>query len=325
MPDIAVIIPTFNSSRTIAKCLESIKNQTSRCSEVLVVDRFSKDGTVAIAKIFGATVIQAEANRSLARNIGLESSSSTNVLFVDSDMILSPTVVEECLECLGEHDAVVIPELSIGNGFWAKCKQLERRASLLEAARCFGKTALVSIGKYNSTLEVGEDLDLQNRALASGFTIGSIGATILHDEGSLSMISAMRKKYLYGKMFNNYVRTNPSAGFKRINPFRGIVLPSLRVSESTPRYRVGILLMKSLEWTAALFGYMAARRRHEKPSDFPNQEARVVSAPIMIAVFCGYSFSESIKSLSLEVMPLVVLTYIQAYFWIVIVGVGRSF
>ena len=264
MQDIAIVVPTFNSSRTIAKCLESITLQSSRCSEVLVVDRFSKDGTAAIARAFGANVIQVEANRSLARNIGLESSSSTNVLFVDSDMILSANVVEECVGCLGEHDAVVIPELSIGDGFWTKCKQLERRASSLEAARCFSKTAFVSVGEYNPRLETGEDLDLQNRAISSGLSIGRIDAVITHDEGKLSLISMTRKKYFYGKAFANYLRSNPNTGLRRINPIRGIILPSLRTSASTPRYGVGILVMKSLEWLGAGLGYVVASQRKDK-------------------------------------------------------------
>src|SRR5438034_64612 len=250
MEDIAVVIPTFNSSRTIAKCLESSSNQTSQCSEVRVIDRFSTDGTMAIAKALGAAVIQAEANRTRARNIGLESSSSSSLLFVDSDMILSPTVVEECVECLNEHDAVVIPEVSIGNGFWAKCKSLERGASLDEAARCFDRSAVISAGKYNPNLEYGEDLDLHTRMIVSGFSVGKISATILHDEGNLSLTSAIRAKYFYGKAFGNYLRTQPTTGFKQLNPLRGIVLPSLRVSVSTPRYGLGILFMKSLEWAA---------------------------------------------------------------------------
>jgi len=265
IPDISIVIPTFNSSKTIAKCLESIRNQTSHPSEVVVVDRFSKDETVAIARAFGATVIQVEANRSLARNIGLESSLSTNVLFVDSDMILSPAVVEECIHCLDEHEALVIPEISIGNSFWAKCRYFERSANrenpLFEAARCFHKAALAPVGNYNPDLESWEDLDLHDRAIASGLSVGRIGATIFHDEGNFALITALRKKYLYGQAFGKYLRANPTAGFRWINPLRRIVLPSLHVSVSSPRHGVGILIMKSLEWMAAALGYVAGRQQ----------------------------------------------------------------
>jgi len=44
---------------------------------------------------------------------------------------------------------------------------------------------------------------------------------------------------------------------------------------------------------------------------------------IMIVMFCGYSFSKRLKSFRLEVIPLTVLLYLQLYFWIVVVGVGK--
>src|SRR5439155_7145762 len=95
-----------------------------------------------------ARVIQATANRSLARNIGLEHSSSEGAVFVDSDMLLSPDLLEECSQRLQEYQTLVIPEASFGGGFWAKCKSLERQTNLeseIEAARCFRKIAFLSL------------------------------------------------------------------------------------------------------------------------------------------------------------------------------------
>lgn len=43
----------------------------------------------------------------------------------------------------------------------------------------------------------------------------------------------------------------------------------------------------------------------------------------MILMFCGYSFSKKLKSFRFEAVPLILLLYLQAYFWIVVVGVGR--
>ena len=43
----------------------------------------------------------------------------------------------------------------------------------------------------------------------------------------------------------------------------------------------------------------------------------------MIVMFCGYFVSKRLKSFRFEIVPLTVLLYIQAYFWISIVGVGR--
>ena len=56
-PLVSVIIPTYNSSRTLEKCLESIKNQTYKNIEIIVVDNNSTDNTKEIAKKFADKAI----------------------------------------------------------------------------------------------------------------------------------------------------------------------------------------------------------------------------------------------------------------------------
>ena len=150
MTDISVIIPTYNSARTLSKCLDSIAHQSVDAIEIVVVDRFSRDRTRVIGETKGAKVIQAEANRSSARNIGLEQSSSSAVVFVDSDMTLTSNVLKDCISGLADHDALIIPEASTGAGFWADCKAIERRSNqgdtLIEAPRCFRRNTLLSLG-----------------------------------------------------------------------------------------------------------------------------------------------------------------------------------
>ena len=227
---------------------------------MIVIDRFSVDGTAEWAEDFGAEVIRARVGRSDARNIGLKHSQSNGVLFVDSDMILPPNLVEQCQVGLGEHDALLIPELSTGLGFWAECKAAERRCyvgdMMMEAARCFRRDCLVRLGGYDSRLEAGEDWDLQNRVLKHRFRVGRVNSTIIHDEGRLSLSSIARKKYLYGKSFAKYMRRNMTIGIKQINPFRRIIVLNLKVLPSSPKLATGITIMKSLEFASAGFGHL---------------------------------------------------------------------
>jgi len=50
-PLVSVVIPTYNSEKTLAKCLESIKNQTYKNTESVIVDNFSTDKTTEIKSI----------------------------------------------------------------------------------------------------------------------------------------------------------------------------------------------------------------------------------------------------------------------------------
>ena len=48
MKKISIIVPTYNSSRTIKKTLKSIFTQTYKNYEVIIVDAFSTDNTKRI-------------------------------------------------------------------------------------------------------------------------------------------------------------------------------------------------------------------------------------------------------------------------------------
>ena len=60
---ITIIIPAFNEERNIRDCLESAK----WADEVFVVDSFSTDGTLEIARSFGARIVQHEYVNSAAQ------------------------------------------------------------------------------------------------------------------------------------------------------------------------------------------------------------------------------------------------------------------
>jgi glycosyltransferase involved in cell wall biosynthesis len=258
---ISIVIPTYNSRATLSRCLASIRSQTYTPEAVIVVDRFSRDGTPDVAMAEGAKVIGTEVNRSLARNIGLRSSSSGGVLFVDADMILPPSLIKECETGLTKHDALIIPEISVGRGFWAECKAAERktyiRNEMIEAARCFRKEALLSLGGYNPRLEAGEDWDLQIRAKAIGLSIGRTAATIEHDEGEPTLLSLLRKKYFYGKMFGTYLAMNPYEGVRQLNPLRRIFSPMFATLPKDPVHGVGVMMLRALEFGAAGLGHIS--------------------------------------------------------------------
>ena len=257
---ITVVIPTYKSRSTLARCLASIGHQTQSPKAVIVVDRYSRDGTAELARADHAKVIEVEVNRSRARNIGLEKSSSVGVLFVDSDMILPPSLMRECEAGLIKHHALIIPEISVGRGFWAECKAAERktyiRNEMIEAARCFRTDALLSIGGYDPRLEAGEDWDLQIRAKAAGLSFGRTSTVIEHDEGNPTLLAMLRKKYFYGKMFGTYLAINPYEGVRQLNPFRRIFAPTLATLPSDPIHGIGIFMLRTLEFTAASIGHI---------------------------------------------------------------------
>ena len=68
---VSIVIPTFNSKATIATCLKSIQEQKF-LKEIIIVDNFSTDETIKIAKKFTQSVFKKGPERSTQRNFGAQ-------------------------------------------------------------------------------------------------------------------------------------------------------------------------------------------------------------------------------------------------------------
>lgn len=93
MFSISVVIPTFNSARLLAKCLESIKAQAypQEKIEIIIADGGSTDSTIEIAGKFKSEVIVAPPEREnpeKRKAMGALSAKNDIIAFIDSDNIL---------------------------------------------------------------------------------------------------------------------------------------------------------------------------------------------------------------------------------------------
>ena len=206
-----MIVPTRNSARTLRECLLSIRNQRYDTIDVVVVDNGSTDATYAIGCELADVVIAAGSERSAQRNAGAAATSGGYLLMIDSDMVLAPEVVSECVETAERSGAagIVIPEVSVGTGYWALCKALERSCYIgddtVEAARFFTREAFDHHGGYDERMTGPEDFDLPARMRAAGHKIERVTAVITHLEGNLRLRDTMAKKFYYGSHLGPYV------------------------------------------------------------------------------------------------------------------------
>lgn len=266
LPLVSVIIPTKNSSAFLEACLVSIKKQTYQKIEIIVVDNGSTDDTKKIAKKYANKLFNKGPERSAQRNYGARNATGEFLLFIDSDMELSPEVVRSCVKTITENEsvlAIVIPEKSVGIGFWAECKALERSfyvgVNWIEAARFFSKKTFNNLHGYDEKNTGTEDYDLPQRLIekCGESSIDRIKYFIKHNEGKLSLIQTLSKKMYYGKKLSRYVRTNKSSFFKQSNI---ILRYKLFFSHSNlllkrPIVALGLLLMKTLEFFSFFIGY----------------------------------------------------------------------
>lgn len=207
-PRCSIIVPTRNSERTVEACLKSIRHQTVRC-ELIVVDNFSADATAAIAAAIADVLIERGPERSAQRNSGLAIATGDVVGFIDSDMELEPSVVEESLQLIDTGaGGVIVPEYTDGMGFWVAVRRLERSFyngdDNVEAARIYRRQLVEEVGGFDESMPPGpEDWDLSNR-IRQYARIERVTAKIRHDEGVVSYVESCRKKGYYASGLRAY-------------------------------------------------------------------------------------------------------------------------
>jgi len=270
-PLVSIIIPTKNSAATLEECLNSIKNQSYKNIEVIVVDNNSEDDTKEIAKRYTALVFNKGPERSAQRSFGAMQSQGEYLLFIDSDMVLAEKVVEECVSKIQsntEVKAVIIPEESFGEGFWAQCKALERSFYLgvdwIEAARFFPKSVFDEVNGYDENCTSGEDFDLHQRVKDTNRTkrIERIESFIRHDEGKPTLISLLKKKFYYGGKIKNYQKkiSNNNAYTQQASIFNRYTLYFAKVDKlfNNPLIGCGMVFLKTLEFGSGGLGLLLA-------------------------------------------------------------------
>ncbi len=86
MPKFSIIIPVYNVEKYIGKCLESVKSQTFKDYEVIIVNDGTQDDSMKIAVKYPFTIINQEnQGLSVARNRGVKEASGDYLIFLDSD------------------------------------------------------------------------------------------------------------------------------------------------------------------------------------------------------------------------------------------------
>jgi glycosyltransferase involved in cell wall biosynthesis len=192
---VSVVVTTKNEEKNIANCLKSIKLQTWSNVEIIVVDNNSSDKTKEIARDYTELVFDKGPERSAQRNYGLiEIATGTYGMFIDADMILSPNLLEACVDQINSEDLVAlhIEEIVLGNGLLAKVRRFERSfysGTCIDGVRFFRREDFKAINGFDASLPPGpEDWDLDMRFLQTG-KLGLVGAGAITEWEMSSFIS----------------------------------------------------------------------------------------------------------------------------------------
>ncbi len=210
---VSVIVPSRNSAATIARCLGSVRSQTTPVHETIVVDALSTDGTAALAAP-RAQVLSVDCSTTEGRLLGAERASGTYLLHLDSDQWLVPDAVSRCLAT--GNSTVILGENSVGRGLvamanradraaverhWAAnadpvagpiCPRFYERSLFLAAVRAIPPELLAT-----RPAPYAEDMIIYRNAVDRGARPAYIPAAVFHSEME-SLAAYARKWYRYG-------------------------------------------------------------------------------------------------------------------------------
>ena len=263
---VSVLVPTKNSEKYLEKCLVSIKRQSYPKIEIIVIDNFSQDKTLKIAKKYTKKVFQKGPERSAQLNFGAKKAKGKYLYRVDSDFVVDKHHIKNMVEkCERESfDAIATFNRSDPRkSFWAKVKNLERETyreeDLILASRFLTKKAFEQVGGFDEELIAAEDYDLQNRLLKAGFKIGKVKTADTHLGEPDSIWQIAKESFYYGETLAKYLRKHPQRGLKQAIPIRPSYLKHWKDFAQHPFLTLGLFLMKLVVYVSAGLGFLLSQ------------------------------------------------------------------
>jgi glycosyltransferase involved in cell wall biosynthesis len=118
-PLVSVIMPAFNAGKTIFKALCSLKIQTYKFWECIVVDDGSTDNTFEIVKNFNDARIKCirlatNMGRGYARQVALDNSTGVFLAMLDADDWIHPLKLEKQVEAFIDHPEIDLVSCGLG-------------------------------------------------------------------------------------------------------------------------------------------------------------------------------------------------------------------
>lgn len=111
---VSIIIPAYNTEKTLERCVSSALRQTYSNIEIVIIDDGSVDGTLAIADGLASVHTQIRAihqenvGLSGARNAGIEASVGELIFFLDSDDYIEADEIEKLVTAMNQTGADIV-------------------------------------------------------------------------------------------------------------------------------------------------------------------------------------------------------------------------
>jgi glycosyltransferase involved in cell wall biosynthesis len=202
---VSVVIPCYKQAHFLKDAVESVKNQTYKNVEIIVVNDGSPDNTTEVANRLGVRCIEKKnGGLSSARNAGIKAAKGELILPLDADDKIDPLFLEKTVPHTKEYDIVSTSLRTFGNEnrTWGSNWEYPnlsqmRRHNQINCCSLFSKKLWYNIGGYDENMKDGfEDWDFWLTALERGARIKVIPEHLFYyrKHGVSMLRDAMKKR-----------------------------------------------------------------------------------------------------------------------------------
>jgi glycosyltransferase involved in cell wall biosynthesis len=211
---ISFIVPTYNSGKTIERCIKSIIKQKCK-KEIIVVDGGSDDRTILILKKFKLKIfLEKKKGAAPARNLGLKKVKGDYIAFIDSDVILPDKWISKCIKKINQDKNIAGvggPGISFNDNIVSRCmdillygktiKSKDRYVNSLATMNVLYNKSYIKGVLFDENLRMGEDPEFNFRLLKKGYKLLFSTSLFVYHDHPTKIISLMKKWYIYGTFY----------------------------------------------------------------------------------------------------------------------------
>lgn len=202
---ISVLITVKNDLDNMRRLIRSLKAVRGDF-ELVIVDAFSDDGTYEFLLgegiNFNLKLDRIRGNRAIGRNRTIELATGDLLAFIDSDSEIPPEWLENILKYKSEY---IIAGKIIQKGF-KKWSDLGRVPIYFKGEDVtypsnnlmYRKEVISTIGNFDTRFHTAEDVDLNIRAISSGFKIKYADDVVIYHYPRSDFISLIKQSYYDG-------------------------------------------------------------------------------------------------------------------------------
>ncbi len=221
---VSVVIPTYNAGPQFSSLLELLSRQTLQ-HELIIIDSASTDGTQEIAVKWGASlhcIKKKDFNHGATRNLGLELSTSEEVIFMTQDAIpVSSTSLATLVSALDSNSTIDMaygrqipydetgvfgkfaritnyPETSVIKNLDLIPKMGIKTCSCSNSFAVYRKKPTLGIGGFPEAIILGEDVSVAAKFILAGRAVAYCAEAEVYHSHDYSIVDEFKRYFDIG-------------------------------------------------------------------------------------------------------------------------------